>query len=266
MKHLAKGVFCAGFFSLGLVSTADATLIGRLPATPGGTDYQAYYDSTLDITWLADANLAASNTFGLPYNTNLGMHPNDNYTGTYNNIILPYGLMAWGAALHWIDAMNSANYLGFNDWRLPTVLDTGSPGCNYSSNGTDCGYNAQTGSASTTVYSELASLWYDTLGNLAYTDTAGNAPQPGWGMKNKGPFSNFQYGPYWLGVEYALTPNGAWLFDSYEGYQGFTKKEYSLFGWAVRSGDVVSTVPEPGMLWLFGSSLLGLMGIRRRKR
>jgi hypothetical protein len=35
-----------------------ATLIGVLPATPGGTDYQAYYDDVADLTWLANANAA----------------------------------------------------------------------------------------------------------------------------------------------------------------------------------------------------------------
>ena len=52
---------------LGLTAaTADAALLGRLPVTPSGTDYQAYYDDVLNITWLADANLAKSQTFGLP--------------------------------------------------------------------------------------------------------------------------------------------------------------------------------------------------------
>ena len=38
--------------------SAHAAFIGVLPATPGGTDYQAYYDDQLDITWLANANTA----------------------------------------------------------------------------------------------------------------------------------------------------------------------------------------------------------------
>ena len=38
--------------------TANAAVLpleGRLPATPGGTDYQAYYDPNLNICWMADA-------------------------------------------------------------------------------------------------------------------------------------------------------------------------------------------------------------------
>lgn len=34
----------------------SAALLGRLPATPGANDYQAYYDTDANLTWLADAN------------------------------------------------------------------------------------------------------------------------------------------------------------------------------------------------------------------
>ena len=175
------GVLCACAVSL-ITTPSNATLIGVLPATPGGTDYQAYYDDVLDVTWIANANLAASNTFGLAYNTDLGDYPGDPYGPSYPEEILTSGQMTWGGALHWIDAMNAdggTGYLGYNDWRLPTMLDTGTSGCNSAYTGTDCGYNVQTGSAATTVYSEMASLWYDTLGNLGYYDTNGNANQPG---------------------------------------------------------------------------------------
>ncbi len=268
-KQILTGAFCAGLFTLGMTTTADAALLGRLPATPGGTDYQAYYDTTLDITWIADANLAASNTFGLAYNTNLGDHPNDSYAANYTEQILTDGRMRWGAALHWIDAMNASNggagYLGYNDWRLPTMLDTGAPGCDFANSGTDCGYNVQTGSAATTVYSEMASLWYDTLGNIPYRDTAGNAAQPGWGLTNTGPFSNLQSSYYWSGVEYAPYTYRAWYFHTGGGYQNTSNKVGNLYGWAVRSGDV-SAVPVPAAVWLFGSGLIGLLGMAKRKR
>ena len=54
------GALCAGSLFLGLVTTANAALLGRLPATPGGTDYQAYYDEQLNITWAADPNIKAT--------------------------------------------------------------------------------------------------------------------------------------------------------------------------------------------------------------
>ena len=49
-KPYLRRALCAGIFSLAMVSTADAALIGILPATSGGSDYQAYYDTDLDIS------------------------------------------------------------------------------------------------------------------------------------------------------------------------------------------------------------------------
>jgi hypothetical protein len=49
------------------------------------------------------------------------------------------------------------------------------------------------------------------------------------------------------------------------GDQGFHNKSIEYYAWAVRSGDVVSAVPVPATVWLFGSGLIGLLGIARRK-
>ena len=202
----------------------------------------AYYDTVLDITWLADANLAASNTFGTE-----GVFP-----GAYG---YAGGYMIWDTANAWIANMNAANYLGFSDWRLPFMLDTGAPGCDYGYSGTDCGYNVLTGSAGTTVYSELASLFHDTLGN----------PSRSGSISNTGPFSNLQDFYYWFGTEYAPNPGYAWCFNMSQGYQGTCAKSQGYYVWPVRSGDV-SAVPIPAAVWLFGSSLIGLLGVASRKQ
>jgi hypothetical protein len=39
-----------------------------------------------------------------------------------------------------------------------------------------------------------------------------------------------------------------------------------MHAWAVRSGDVPAVVPVPAAVWLFGSGLLGLLGVVKRKR
>lgn len=52
----------ASFLFLGVLS-ANASLIGGLPATPGGADYQVYYDTVLNISWTADANLNGADTW-----------------------------------------------------------------------------------------------------------------------------------------------------------------------------------------------------------
>ena len=227
---------CAGLLPLVLVSTVEAnSLASRL----GGL---AYYDDTLDITWLADANAGAGSAF------------DDGFSSTD-------GLMTWASANAWAASLNINGVTG---WRLPTMMDTGAPGCDFAYTGTDCGYNVQTGSAATTVYSEMASLWYDTLGNLAYYDTAGNGSQPGWGLTNTGPFSNVQSGRYWSGTVFAINPNDAWNFNTFFGIQDAYVKDSKLFAWAVRSGDV-SVVPIPAAAWLFGSGLIGLLAVARRK-
>ncbi|WJW76283.1 DUF1566 domain-containing protein [Thiohalobacter sp. IOR34] len=270
----SRGLLLAALAGLAFSSTANAVLLGRLPLTPGGTDYQAYYDTTLDITWLATANLAKTNTFGLPYNTDLGDHPADSYASSYPEIIYSSGGMTWGGALHWIDAMNAdggTGYLGYNDWRLPMMMDTGSIGCDNAYTGTDCGFNVQTGSADTAVYSELASLWYDTLGNTAMYDTQGTylgCPGATYCLSNTGPFSDIVTSFYWFGLESAVYSSRAWSFGTYSGQQTdyYTKNNNSgLYVWAVRSGDV-APVPLPAAVWLFGSGLLGLLAAGRRDK
>jgi hypothetical protein len=75
---------------LGAAGLAQAdTLIGVLPTTPGGTNYQAYYDSTTNLTWLANANM--------------------------NN-----GTMSWSAAMSWAAGLNINGVTG---WTLPTTAD-----------------------------------------------------------------------------------------------------------------------------------------------
>ena len=261
MKARLLSTACICLFSLASMTAQAAAVSGQgtwettlepRDLTGDGVP-DAYYDTVLDITWLADANLAASNTFGTG-----GI-----FKGAYG---AAGGYMLWDTANAWIANMNAANYLGFNDWRLPTMIDTGDPGCDYAkSGGTDCGYNVLTGSAGTTVYSELASMFYDTLGNLAPYDTSG-APRQSWGLSNTGPFSNVVGYFYWFGTEYAPDPIYAWQFSMGEGYQYIADKGLGFYVWPVRSGDVISAVPIPAAAWLFGSGLIGLLGVASRKR
>jgi hypothetical protein len=72
-------------------------------------DYTPTGASAPGLTWTADANLAASETFGV--------------TGIDAN-----GIMTWDKALEWIDAMNMANYAGVNDWRLWSALNRNGSG------------------------------------------------------------------------------------------------------------------------------------------
>lgn len=166
--------------------------------------------------------------------------------------------MTWGAALHWIDAMNVANYLGASDWRLPKMLDVGDDGCNFAFYGTDCGYNVLTGSAATTIYSELASLWHDSLGNVAYFDATGNGPQAGWDVTDTGPFNDVQ-NFYWFGTGYGVGTASIWTFRTDYGAQGLANNDNGgYYAWAVRSGDIAA-VPVPGAMWPMSTALVGLL-------
>ena len=233
--------YLAAILLLAQINPASAALISRLSGA-------AYYDDALDVTWLADANLAASNTFGV-------------------SGISPGGSMTWDKANEWIAAMNNAGYQGASDWRLPTIVDTGSSGCNWGYSETDCGYNVQTATGAT-VFSEMAHLFYTTLGNTARYDTNGiwvNCPaEPVYCLTNPGPFTNLLPNTYWSGDTYAVYPSSAWTFGFGGGGQGDRDKSSTFVAMAVRSGDIAATVPLPASLWIMGSAL-GVLGLVRRK-
>ncbi len=209
-----------------LVASAEAALIDR------GEGF--IYDDVLDVTWAQNANINGQNTWA--------------------------NQVAWAAGY----SQTHSVYGTFDDWRLPTVTDTGTSGCNYAYTGTDCGYNVDTSTG------EMASLFYDSLGNLAFYDTSGNSPQSGWGLTNTGPFTNFQsLNPYWSDGWYDFNQSadleiifgfGGGLAAAIE-----TGNNTNLYALAVHDGDIAaSVVPIPAAVWLFGSGL-GLLGWVRRK-
>ena len=148
-------------------------------ATYGGSDYNLIYDNDSQLTWLDYTNDLSN------WNTQR------NWAGGLNAAgVLTYNFNA-GVSMNWSD-----------EWRLPTVTDSGTPGCNFGYSGTDCGYNIDTSTG------EMAHLWYDELDNVAYYDTSGTAPQTGWGLTKTGDFQNLQPDGYWSGTEYPPPPYG----------------------------------------------------------
>jgi hypothetical protein len=221
--------------------TWETTLQGR-DLDGNASTFEAYYDTVLGITWLADANFAQTSG-----------HDSD-------------GLMTWSATNAWLASLNSGSGLfGLTGWRLPSATDIGTPGCSgVAFSGTDCGYNVVLSG------SEMAHMYYSTLDNIAYCTTSGSCPQSGWGLANTGPFANLQALAwfYWSGTTYAPNTAFAWNFNFTRGQQSFGQKEgLPSYAWIVHDGDVApaSPVPSPTAAWLLLPSLAGLALMRRRR-
>jgi hypothetical protein len=173
---------------LALTGSAQAALFNR----GGGM----IYDSTLNITWLSDWNYAKTS----------GYHPT--------------GEMTWAAALTWA---NNLVYGGYDDWRLPTSLNTNGSG--------PCVGERCLGSE---------------MGHMFYADWGASAGQDfstGMNVTNLALFGNVQSNGYWSGTEFTPNQNYAWYFGTFDGFQTTGLKSTTAFAISVRSGDV-AVVPE----------------------
>jgi hypothetical protein len=203
-----------------------------------------FYDSALNITWLANMNAN--------------------------------GPMDWASASIWAGTLNIG---GFTGWRLPSIaVDANSPGCYNDpiTGATNCGMNVET--QHNGQYSELAYLYYVTLGNLAYCSPGSHLcldPQPNWGLQNTAYFQNFDsyFGNgtgifYWYERLYQPDPHSAWAFGMAVGNQGGAGVEAGMLATAVRSGDVLQSegVPEPTSLLLSLTAVAGLIVCTPRRK
>jgi len=202
--------------ALGLGALSFSTNASLVPVLNG----QAYYDDVLDMTWLTDANYAKTSGYDL------------------------FGHLTWADANAFIDSLNDANYLTFNDWRLPNMDINGD-------------------NVITPNFDEPR-----TDAELKYlnTDYSINRSSP----EAAEPFTNLQPMRYWSSTLQPPSGDAAFALDfSYSPTPGnfngnrpgsalLTEK---LPVWVVRSGN--SVVPIPAAVYLFGSAL-GLLGWMRR--
>ncbi len=227
------------------------------------------YDSTLNITWLQDANYAQTS----------------GYSAT--------GQMTWQQANTWADNLDyydSANGVSYTGWTLPSALPANGTNyvTTYAANGsTDHGLNMTAGNT------QLPYLFYVELGNQgnrlldntnnpAYTgimnttfqDAAhGDATDSFFNVQ--APQTLAQVNPqtftdvYWTNQ---LEPSGQAIdFYTAVGFQANDATSNQFYAWAVHPGDVGGNIPAspavpvPAAAWLFSSALTVFGLFSRRK-
>lgn len=262
---LRKSVMLAATLGLSVHSLpTQATLTSYTGSDGAGL----VYSSLGDVTWTQDANLLGSMETSLGYNTvvNAIIAASPNITDTPNGYDTPSnsgqykvtsadfavgGYVNWFGAQAFVGYLNSIQYGGSQEWRLPT------------SNAV-YGYDGTAGN-------ELGQLFYKELNGTSKYNTP-NMPDSSF-------FINEKAYAYWSGTEYAGTryatnPLLAWFFDTYRGVQDTNTKGggsagylNKMYAWAVSPGQVsaVTPVPLPSAVWLMGGCLLGLARMRRRR-
>jgi hypothetical protein len=182
-----------------------------------GEGGRTIYDARLAVTWLADANLAAKETFGVP---------NINRSGSMN----------YATAVRWVAAMNAldggAGYLGHHNWQLPTAPESDRTCMLTGRHGESFGFHCS-GSA-------LGSLYYVSLG-LHEPDSAVPKAQ-----SRVGPFQNFQPYLYWSKSPAADPKQGFVSFSFSTGFQGANVFRNYLYVLPMVKGKLPGTPPASG--------------------
>lgn len=209
--------------NLVLSTSVNAAFIERL----GG---QAYFDTDLNITWLADTNYALTSGYDAD------------------------GRMTFLEALGFVEQLE---FGGYGNWRLPTAttINCESVSC----------IDASTGEIFENVSGELAYQYHVNLGgdNDAQLLSAAHNENYDlfiWHDTNFYPF-------FWTSTPSDYYGEGYQLAVDFM-YGNIASGEITNPGvvWAVADGDVfVSSVPIPAALWLLGSGLIGLISWTKLK-
>jgi len=195
----------------------------------------AYYDTALNLTWLADANFAKTS----------GFVTTSDFGPAY------VGSMAWSTANSWAAGLD---VFGVTGWRLPESSMQGlPPGCGSITDNFGCSVTPDPS------FSEMAHMYYVTLGN----DSSG--------LTNTGLFLNLQTNlAYDTGTFVQAGRPFAFRFDFSNGSATLGGELAAVpgYAWAVHDGDIAAAVPEPQTyaLMLMGLGALALAARRNRNK
>jgi len=232
-----------------------AALVGCLTfALPVQAALQPYlsgaivYDTDLQISWLADANLAATNQFGTAG-------------------ILTGGGMSYDVAQTFVANVNAANYLGFNRWRLPTDIaeDVGCSNQNPTVTSGDIGFGCAGG--------DLGHLFYAELGGIAgQRISTSNDPDLTLFSNIKDAASSQFYWTSTRDLNPSTNPSSFayYNFSFFDGEKRFDSPGSARFVWLIGDGNIDPTpaIPEPATLalWIAGLGILTIAYHRRSKK
>jgi hypothetical protein len=203
MKH-GKILLAVGLTSGAVVTFSAPAQASLTSYTANGVEFVRMQGGGFDVSWTKDGNLfqTLANSYaggaaafvnaviasapGGKINDTPNYYDTPSYSGyhtlssqDFNNST---GGASWFGAQAFISYLNTISYGGSSQWQLPTVTDTGTPGCNISYSGTDCGYNVNTST------NALAQLYYGELNKKGYVNTSG-ALQSGYGIFGNGGFN-----------------------------------------------------------------------------
>jgi hypothetical protein len=172
-----------GTLLTGLALATSVNLSAQENLIPNGT---TVYDAVNGVTWLTDADLAASVNADSPDDAAASVDKPPRFglplcnADSTDECIWADGAMSYTSAQEWVKRMNAASYLGHAHWRLPSTPQD-DPGCTSKGPSHDSfGFGCSAGA--------LGSLYYTALGMTA-PNTAIPIPP-----NTVGPFQNFQPG------------------------------------------------------------------------
>lgn len=260
LSPLSRKLLASVAWLLASTGGAHAALQGRDADGVTANGYEAFYDTVLNITWLADANYAKTSGF----DTN--------------------GAMTWDNAMAWVASLS---FQGVSGWRLPhfeplngvSVVDFAPNWQDYNKGLIDAGFNI------TSPRNELAYMYYVNLGlqgtfspdSQVHFD-AGVSPSGTQAVPDvPGAFlSHLQSNMYWTNVRYANEAQKAWgLWTTFPGAgaNGMDYRYNDHHAWAVHDGDAFKiavptptpAVDEPASAWLMLAGL-GVSTFLMRRR